>query len=292
MSSILDALKKLEEEKAREKAAAVEPPLDEELAAAELTGRGRVRSTRFFRLDANIAVPLVLSVSLLLAVSSVAVVYFVFRAQQLHSPVSLETMTASTSIQPSAAPFMPIPAAEMPAHSAASTGDKNQDNVLGSPPESVSLGTMSVADTSKNTSLRGSPRAHDGVPWEPLKREEREEIVYVKADPPPAKLPTRQQEQTVVPQRPDPPVSKETISDPTVLPILTPSEQARLGLPRLRVNFVSRNSSRSPQPYALINYNKVYVGEMIPETNAMLIGVSVQGVGIDVGGQKYFVPAR
>ncbi len=74
------------------------------------------------------------------------------------------------------------------------------------------------------------------------------------------------------------------------LPELTDSDRRRLGLPEITVNVVGRPSKYRPQPSAMINFSRVVLNELIPGTRAQLIGVSVHGVGIQVGGERYFVP--
>lgn len=74
------------------------------------------------------------------------------------------------------------------------------------------------------------------------------------------------------------------------LPELTLSVSARLGLPEITVNVVGRPSRYRPQPSAMINFNRVLLNDYIPGTEARLIGVSVHGIGIDVRGERYFVP--
>lgn len=74
------------------------------------------------------------------------------------------------------------------------------------------------------------------------------------------------------------------------LPELTDSARRRLQLPEITVNVVGRPSKYRPQPSAMINFNRVVLNEFIPGTDAKLIGVSVHGIGIQVGQERYFVP--
>jgi hypothetical protein len=76
----------------------------------------------------------------------------------------------------------------------------------------------------------------------------------------------------------------------SILPVLTNSQREDLGLPELTINFVGMPTKRQPRPSALINLQKVYVGERIPGTSARLIGVEMHGIGIEVSGQQFFVP--
>ncbi|HQH67784.1 MAG TPA: hypothetical protein PK166_05260 [Candidatus Hydrogenedentes bacterium] len=78
--------------------------------------------------------------------------------------------------------------------------------------------------------------------------------------------------------------------DIMTLPELTDSERRRLQLPEITVNVVGRPSKYRPQPSAMINFSRVVLNEFIPGTNARLIGVSLHGIGIQVGQERYFVP--
>jgi hypothetical protein len=78
--------------------------------------------------------------------------------------------------------------------------------------------------------------------------------------------------------------------DILALPELTASDRRRLSLPDITVNVVGRPSKYRPQPSAMINFSRVVLNEYIPGTQAQLIGVSVHGIGIQVGGERYFVP--
>ena len=76
------------------------------------------------------------------------------------------------------------------------------------------------------------------------------------------------------------------------LPRLTPSEQARLGLPRLEVMLVGMPGDRRPRPSAMINFNKVFVKEYVPNTNVRLVAVDIRGVAVEHNGRFYFLPVR
>jgi hypothetical protein len=75
------------------------------------------------------------------------------------------------------------------------------------------------------------------------------------------------------------------------LPRLTPSEQARLGLPRLEVGLVGMPRAHR-KPSAMINYNKVLVNEYIPNTNVRLVAVDIYGVAVEHKGRYYFLAIR
>ncbi|HRI88333.1 MAG TPA: hypothetical protein PK869_08710, partial [Candidatus Hydrogenedentes bacterium] len=117
-------------------------------------------------------------------------------------------------------------------------------------------------------------------------------------------IPVEEEQQPAVPLpelpiAPDVPVVAKTTTmaekgnvDFDRLPILTETDRVRLGLPQLKINIVGIPNSRNPRASALINMQKVYVGENIPSTQARLIDVDLRGVAIDVGGNRYFVSRR
>jgi len=93
---------------------------------------------------------------------------------------------------------------------------------------------------------------------------------------------------TSLDEKPEPVVEKEIRR----YDIMTRTVRTRLGIPELRINMLMQPNERNPQPSALIDYNKVYVGEAIPGTNgrANLIGVDMRGVAIEVDGKRYYYP--
>lgn len=73
------------------------------------------------------------------------------------------------------------------------------------------------------------------------------------------------------------------------LPLLRNSERVQYGLEDLRLNMIREATPQRPEAMAIINLNKVYVGEMVPATGARLIAVERHGVGIEVGGKRFYV---
>jgi hypothetical protein len=72
---------------------------------------------------------------------------------------------------------------------------------------------------------------------------------------------------------------------------LSGSDQARYGLQDLRLNVLREPTPSRPQALAIINLNKVYVGENIPGTDARLIGVARHGIAIEIrsNGTRFYV---
>jgi hypothetical protein len=80
--------------------------------------------------------------------------------------------------------------------------------------------------------------------------------------------------------------------DIRTLPILTASESGKHGLSRLQLNVLREADANRPNAHAIINLEKVYVGETIPGTSAKLIEVKKHGIAIEVtpSGSRYYIP--
>ena len=66
------------------------------------------------------------------------------------------------------------------------------------------------------------------------------------------------------------------------LPRLTLADQERYGLGELRLNVLREAGPGNPDPVAIINLKKVYLGERIPGTRARLIGISSRAIAIEI----------
>ena len=74
------------------------------------------------------------------------------------------------------------------------------------------------------------------------------------------------------------------LEDINGLPRLGQAEREKLGLGEMRLNVLREASPSQPEGLAIINLKKVYVGEMIPGTNARLIAVKTRAVAIEIEG--------
>lgn len=76
------------------------------------------------------------------------------------------------------------------------------------------------------------------------------------------------------------------------LPMLTRTDKERYADARLKINMVMPKSSTNPYGFAVIDRMKVYEGQSIPGTRLELIGVDIEGIGVLVQGSRlrYFVP--
>ncbi|MCP4645687.1 MAG: hypothetical protein GY851_34900 [bacterium] len=115
-----------------------------------------------------------------------------------------------------------------------------------------------------------------------------EPVVATSTDPKPAATTTTPKPKVDTPAEPVKRVEPDKPLNVTQLPFLTERIRIDLGLPPISVNLTGSVRS-AVRPWALINYKKVYVGDCIPRTDAILLGVDVKGVGIEVQGKRYFV---
>lgn len=130
---------------------------------------------------------------------------------------------------------------------------------------------------------------------EPEPRES-DATILAKADPPPApkedspapvtKRPSTRSESTITPrERKTEPVSVFS------LPVLRDSDKERYGLKDVRINMLLPATKTRPLASAIINLQTVYVGETIPGSQAVLIGVEARGLAIEIegNGQQYHI---
>jgi len=66
------------------------------------------------------------------------------------------------------------------------------------------------------------------------------------------------------------------------LPVLRESDKERLGLGDIRINMVRPANRAHPYASAIINLQPVHIGERIPDTSAVLIGVDTRSVAIEI----------
>ncbi|HNR36634.1 MAG TPA: hypothetical protein PKO36_15750, partial [Candidatus Hydrogenedentes bacterium] len=70
--------------------------------------------------------------------------------------------------------------------------------------------------------------------------------------------------------------------DLMTLPVLRESDKERLGLGDIRINMVRPANRAHPYASAIINLQPVHIGERIPDTSAVLIGVDTRSVAIEI----------
>ncbi len=262
MSSILDALRKLEQEKATREQSVASTPVRELALEPELdlSGERRRRSspakTAFLLLGGGL-------VTVGIGAGVVAAAVMVSRrdapVQRVAASPPSQAAALSTTVKPVqvAAPDDELDAAE-------------------SKPVKVASAAAPKQVTAKKPEAQPKP-APGPAP------------ATAKLEP---ALPAPEKPSNAVKNDPPPPASTAAGIDIEKLPILSESVRVRLALPPLTINIVGIPNSRNPRASALINMQKVYVGENIPGTSARLIDVSLRGVSVDVNGQRYFLSRR
>ncbi|HPP60040.1 MAG TPA: hypothetical protein PLT82_13000 [Candidatus Hydrogenedens sp.] len=112
-------------------------------------------------------------------------------------------------------------------------------------------------------------------------------VVTKELEPPPSLKPEQFQQTLSLPK----PKVEESI-DMTRLPVLRTSDRVRLGLENMQLNVLREAGPKNPHGLAIINLNKVYVGEIIPGSSARLLDVKTHGIAIEVvgTGERYYVP--
>lgn len=71
------------------------------------------------------------------------------------------------------------------------------------------------------------------------------------------------------------------------LPELSESQRLAMGLPEITINVITEHALALNPPRAMINWHRVAVGEEIPKTEAVLIGIDQTGIGIEAGGKRF-----
>lgn len=341
MSSILDALKKLEAEKAASQAAGP-AVLDADIAEDELVGRRGNRRVRGFAAPLPPmawAMAALAAAVALTAASAFTAVYWVQRQHDASSSIAGGPSAAAGPYVESAGDASAAPpqedagasaqedagasGAQEESPSAPANGIEQRRNITPIPPPrperevSVAATESGAAQASEPSSPASEPDpapAHEPPPEpepaptpEPASVDEapaavRETAESVRATPD-RDAPSRaaqeapassfSEESRDAPPRPpyQAPTNPRDYQhvDISSLPILTHAAREHYGLQELTVNLRRAPSPSRPEASAMINLNHIRVGETIPGTNAVLIGVSPGSIAIEVEGARYQV---
>jgi len=274
MSSILDALKKLESEKAGKERPVERAEIEAVAAERDLTRRRRNPPEGEMVRVSSVALILggLTAIAVLVSVSAVAALVIVRAMDDQRVVKAVTPPVGAAPVQ--TAPFQPVPVMD----------------VAPSVPAPAPLEPVASEPGFEEPAARVSAVEPVAPISEPVNWVQPEPAVAAPENPPP----TRSQRATVpAPEAAAPPPAEEVAPigevDLATLPVLTESERIRLGLPNMKINIVGLPSKRQPRPSALINFEKIFLGEYIPNTRARLIAVDLRGVGIDVGGMRYFL---
>jgi len=84
----------------------------------------------------------------------------------------------------------------------------------------------------------------------------------------------------------------EEITNIFALPVLSMSDRKRLGLSTMKLNMVRPPTKTRRYGSAIINLQPVMVGEVIPDTDAVLIAVDMRGIAVQAkdSGERYHIP--
>lgn len=270
MSSILEALKKLEAEKNAHQMAveAPEPAYTSDQMAQSLLGnfadsipRPRHTSPLFLILGGSLFTLLFIGVTVSLAV-------FVLKsvngapaptqaaAQPTPAPAIAPVLPSPAPAQPTAVPMVKtdVPVKTAAEVVAAAPAPKPKPKPAPAP-ESIPLPDIPMVATSVS--------AASEVRYEP----------YVPK-------PATEHDSTPVPE------------DIRKLPMLSRSERSQYRLEGLTINMLNEASATRPLGNALINLEKIFIGETLPGTNATLIDVKSHGIAIEIMSthQRYYIP--
>lgn len=321
MSSILDALNKLEEEKAQARRDAEGGPIDPELAARELLGETIAQPAMNLQLTpSRIAAMAVAGAIAVLGVAAI-VSYLVVRGVARDNPPAPKTAAASPAIIP------PPPKPEAIAPAASS---ENRQVVIQRPAEIGPLEVTPVeSDAVESTVSDTPPPAPEPEPAaaspppqpevkpaapredppqetapEPVSRPaERERVAKAETPPPPpppeqkpdiaepdfdmpeigSAPPLREERVFATPQRETARVEPEPPAARPwpTQPFFSHTEQSEYGFERFTVNMFAPANDRNPFNFALINRVKVFVGERVGSSSLRLAHVGETEIGLE-----------
>lgn len=315
MSSILDALKKVEQEKA-EANGAEEKPFSHETAEQDLLGDRPTRAGTLSRLSpVFIAVAGIVLVGVVVAVSvSVAILL----TRPAASPTQVAQQTLAPAIQP-AVPLVSHPAPQPqptasptePVTPPAPTPQPAPQVVVAAvpppapqspappaaPPAPAPVTTLSPQTPQQPLEVPAIAKSEEplpettGVRTKVAKRTEKPKpgVMRLGEAPvqsvPPEGASEPSAEPKATPARAPIPV------DLLTLPVLKESDKERLGLGDIRINMVRPANRAHPYASAIINLQPVHIGEHIPDTAAVLIGVDTRAVAIEIrsSGERFHI---
>jgi hypothetical protein len=310
MSSILDALKKLEEEKAARTAKPEEEPFEPERAGESLFGRDPAT-----RSGGGVS-PMALFVgggifTLLVACISVVAVLWYTRPAPADTPAP--TVLAANTPEAAAPDTEEVPpgtdrdtAVIVPAPVVEDAAP--QPTVEDPPATEVTHVATAVADP--------APVSPEPEP-EPQPEPRPEPEVSIAPRPAPVQQPTQPAPAAVAtpavvvtppaveapPATPSPTRSTPSDAEPaaakgtplprdlSTLPPLRASDEVRYGLENITINGIREPNANRPYGVAYINMDRVYVNEVIPGTRARIVGLDLRGIAIEIvgSGERFYV---
>ncbi len=323
MSSILDALNKLEEEQERARQATQPVTIDPAQAAQELISRDVLRDEVTLKVSPLVMVAGILLGFFVIVVGAVGMTLLALKGTPANSEAQTNKSIAVASadaVPPKTVPGEPEAASPGPSpivETATPNLHKPAPRVAAPPKPAV----QAVAT---------APRFVPPVPTEkvlPVPRAMAKEVGTESALPPVVKMPdvvVSPRDLNALPEvtasglpsgeamsvgetrlPPPPPrrvaaaeiatpVSEESLSaerDIASYPVFTRSVQADYGLKKLRINMLRPRTEAVPYPSAVINMVTIFEGETILNSSARLFKVESHGVGIEIArsGERYYL---
>ena len=255
MSSILEALRKLETEKAE----ADRPPeegFDPKTAKRDLVGGGAWRNWLPLRLGPLAAV--LGGGLLLIALAAVSVGVSIVLLKPGAGPVQVANAARRIEAPSPLQVISPPPAPREPVEAPAPEPAKPEPTP--SPPLSKPVAKPPVPIAPEPPAETFQIAAGDTAGSMP----------EIESHPPPAPVPeprARKQEGPV---------------DIFALPMLSETEKVRYGLSNLQVNLACPANKYRPHASAIINLKQVMAGQRIPDSQAILIGVHMRAIAVEI----------
>jgi len=191
-------------------------------------------------------------------------------------PAAAPTPTPAPTPVPAPAPVVaPPPPAPAPAPVAATPPPAQAPLAPAPPPPAPEPAREPVAAPEPIQMARAvTPEPAPAAPAAPVR---------AATPPPPAPAPTSKSL-----QERDEKLSTVNVAD---LPRLRPTEFGRYGLDGISLNMLREPSPDRPNGLAIINLNKIYPGEIIPNTRARLLGVTRNGIGVEItgSGERFYI---
>ena len=304
MSSILDALKKLEAEKA-EANRGEDAPFEPESARHDLVGRSAFQDRMMFRFSPVVVISAAILIASVVIGVSVGLSLFLVRPQKGEPPGTSKQQVSGFGSRVSGLGFEKRPSVEpkpAPTGVSAKPPETRSPKPEEEPPVTFTRQQVAELEPAPQPPAEPAPKpapqpvakaepAPEPAPEpvakaEPAPKPEPEPVDKAEPTPEPPSIPATEPKpktQNPKPKTQNPKKASRPI-DLLLLPALRETDKARYGLSGVRVNMVRPASKTRPYASAIINLQPVQVGEKIPGSEATLIGVESRAIGIEIEG--------
>lgn len=310
MSSILDALKKVEDEKMARQAAerANGDSFQPEAAAAELVGDTPADGEAAIRISRRALILGVIALVTVVLGGTIVIMSMLRSSGGATPPIASDVPSINlAAVQP---PALPTPEPISPAVEISNDAVRRPsvDEIASIPPTQQPAPSELVTPEEEPVQAVGesvTPLTVIEPKVSPVESDVKPvQVASVAPTPAPSAIPSVAPVTRVVasPTAPDssvpqpstapPPRARPVIpEDIRKLPPLRSSERARFGLEGLKINMLREPSPNRPRGSVIINLKKVYLDDFIPGTTARLVSIATHGIAIQVGSERelYFV---